>query len=251
MPQLNSNKKAVIMALVGENVSFSEIARRIECSHSTVVRLVEKFQSTGSTDGTKGSGHPELPTTLAKRLLYRMSLRDRFKNAVNLTEKLASNYGINISPRTTRRTLEKLGLHGRRSIEKLRISRINKINRLRWAESHQNWTQDNWDRLIFSDECKFNLDGSDGRLYVRRKVGERMSPSCQQLTHSRKPGVMVWGCFSSRGLGRICVVETTLNGEQYRRVLQENLIPSFQDMFADNGDVMLQQDNAPCHKQDE
>ena len=150
--------------------------------------------------------------------------------------------------RTTRSRLQEFGLNGRRSVEKLSLSRANKHSRLRWAQLHRNSPQDYWDRVIFSDESKFNLDGSDGRLYVRRRVGERMSKTCQQLKNPRKPGVMVWGCFSSRDMGKLTVVETTLNGEAYKQVLEENLFPSTQDMFADNEDFIFQQDNAPCHK---
>ena len=34
----------------------------------------------------------------------------------------------------------------------------------------------------FSDEFKFNLFGSDGKKFVRRKNGERLSPQCVQKT---------------------------------------------------------------------
>ena len=37
--------------------------------------------------------------------------------------------------------------------------------------------------MIWSDdESKFNLFGSDGRVYVRRRVGEDFLPECGDLT---------------------------------------------------------------------
>lgn len=248
MPQLTSSQKAVIIALREENLSFSEIALRVVCAVSTVTRFVHKYERTGSTERESGSGRPRTTSVREDRLLYRASLSDRFQTAVDLQQQLEAADNITISVRTTRRRLQELGLHGRRSIEKLSLSRRNVIARLRWAQVHINWSQDSWDRTIFSDECKFNLHGSDGRLYVRRRTGERMNASCQQLKAPKQAGLMVWGCFSSRGLGRLVFVDNTLNGEQYRTVLEENLLPSIQMMFAENEQFIFQHDNAPCHK---
>ena len=34
-----------------------------------------------------------------------------------------------------------------------------------WAKFIEGWTQRMWNKVVFSDESKFNLFGSDGRLY--------------------------------------------------------------------------------------
>ena len=34
--------------------------------------------------------------------------------------------------------------------------------RLAWAKKYQNWTTDDWRRVVFSDETKVNVWGSDG-----------------------------------------------------------------------------------------
>ncbi|XP_077287686.1 uncharacterized protein LOC143912277 [Arctopsyche grandis] len=45
-----------------------------------------------------------------------------------------------------------------------------------------------WRRVIFSDESKFNLFGSDGIHYVRRRSGERLSDKCIQPTVKHPAG---------------------------------------------------------------
>ena len=47
--------------------------------------------------------------------------------------------------------------------------------------------------MVFSDESKFCLDRSDGRVYVRRMVGEELKKDCVQSTVKHGGGgIMVW-----------------------------------------------------------
>ena len=48
------------------------------------------------------------------------------------------------------------------------------MHKHRWAEL--------WSRVIFSDESKFLLHRSDGRVYVRRMAGEEFEDSSIQAT---------------------------------------------------------------------
>ena len=58
------------------------------------------------------------------------------------------------------------------------ISKKNRAARLACAEAHIIWSDNDWDKVNFSDESKFNLVGSDGRQYVRRTTGNRLNPRC-------------------------------------------------------------------------
>ena len=49
-------------------------------------------------------------------------------------------------------------------------------------DSHNNWTVDNWKAVVFLDESKFDLFGSDGRLYYKRRPGEALLPQNVQKT---------------------------------------------------------------------
>ena len=44
--------------------------------------------------------------------------------------------------------------------------------RMWWAKMHEDMVLADWKAVISSDESKFNLFGSDGRNYCRRRVGE-------------------------------------------------------------------------------
>ncbi|XP_061394385.1 homeobox protein 5 [Musca vetustissima] len=45
------------------------------------------------------------------------------------------------------------------------LSQFHQNERLNFANSHINWTEDHWRRVVFQDERKFNLDGPDGFSY--------------------------------------------------------------------------------------
>lgn len=48
--------------------------------------------------------------------------------------------------------------------------------RLIWAKNKVNWTPEQWRSVVWSEESKFNVQGSDGRIRVIRKEGERYLP---------------------------------------------------------------------------
>lgn len=58
---------------------------------------------------------------------------------------------------------------------------------------------------------------------------------------------MFWSCFSWKGTGRVHVVETTLNSEQYiDLIINKRVVPQLIETFS-HGEGIFQQDNAPCH----
>ena len=54
------------------------------------------------------------------------------------------------------------------------MTRASAAARLEWANARQDWTIKEWESIVFSDEARFELYGSDGRVRVRRSPGEEM-----------------------------------------------------------------------------
>uniref|UniRef100_A0AAZ3Q9P1 Tc1-like transposase DDE domain-containing protein n=1 Tax=Oncorhynchus tshawytscha TaxID=74940 RepID=A0AAZ3Q9P1_ONCTS len=58
--------------------------------------------------------------------------------------------------------------------------------------------------------------------------------------------IMLWGCFSAAGTGRLVRIEGKMNGAKYREILGENLLQSVQDLRLGQR-FTFQQDNDPKH----
>ena len=246
--ELTPRKKAVIIALSKEQLSSREIASRVGFNQSTVVRLLQKFNRTGGVERVKGRGRKRISTPAADRLLVRMSLQNRRASSTELKRAWEESSGVNVTGRTVRNRLLTAGLGARRPRKKPLLSQVMRKARLRWAKEHSLWTVDQWNTVIFSDESKFNLHGSDGPQYVRRRTGEAYLPSCIIPTVKHSESQMVWACISSHGVGRLHFVTGTVNADAYIDILQTKLIPSIRSAFGDVHHCTFQDDSAPCHR---
>uniref|UniRef100_A0A8D0A0H8 Transposase Tc1-like domain-containing protein n=1 Tax=Sander lucioperca TaxID=283035 RepID=A0A8D0A0H8_SANLU len=95
---------------------------------------------------------------------------------------------------TTHTTLRWMGYTSRRPHRVPLISTKNRKMRLQFARAHQNWTVEDWKNVAWSDESRFLLRHSDGRVRIWRKQNENMDPSCLVTTgQAGGGGVMVWG----------------------------------------------------------
>ena len=51
-------------------------------------------------------------------------------------------------------------------------------DRLQWTDRYINWTRQDWWMVLFSDESRFALFSSDGRIRVYRRRAERYADCC-------------------------------------------------------------------------
>ena len=72
------------------------------------------------------------------------SLRDRFKNAVEIASEVQQRFFKEISTRTIQRQLKELGLMARTSAKKPLLNQRMKKARLNWAKNKENWGQSEW-----------------------------------------------------------------------------------------------------------
>ena len=66
----------------------------------------------------------------------------------------------------------------------------NKKKRLAWAKKHEQWMFDQWKSVLWSDESKFEIFGSNHHVFVRCRVGERMISACVVPIVKHRGGVM-------------------------------------------------------------
>jgi hypothetical protein len=180
---------------------------------------------------------------MAERRICRAILKGETTTAADTQRTLFPD----ISSRTIGRVLDRNGLFARQPRCKPLLSKSAKKKRFAWAQDHKDWDE-KWKNVVFSDESKFNLIGSDGIRWVRRRNGEALK-DCHVKKRVQGGGgsVMVWGCITATGFGRLHQVEGRLNAKSYIELLSESLPPTFSDFKLNKRTTLFQQDNAPCH----
>ncbi|CAJ0940336.1 unnamed protein product [Ranitomeya imitator] len=83
-------------------------------------------------------------------------------------------------------------IHGKIAARKPLLRTGNKQKRLVWAKEHKEWTLDQWKSVLWPDESKFEIFGSNHRVFVRRRKGKQMDSTCLVPTekHGGGGGVM-------------------------------------------------------------
>lgn len=122
------------------------------------------------------------------------------------------------------------------------LSDRHKHDRIAWSQPKLAW-DDEWQRLIFSDEKKFNLDGPDGLAYYYHDI------RTVERSHIKRQfgggSVMVWAAIGWNGRTAIRVIESTMDAIDYQEVLRSTLLPKLREIA--EGGPIFQQDNAPVH----
>ena len=79
---------------------------------------------------------------------------------------------------------------------------------------------DYWNHVLWSDEMKINLFGSNGFKHVWRRPGEEYKDKCVMPTVKHGGGnVVVWGCMSATGVGELYFIEGNMNSNGYCEIL--------------------------------
>ncbi|GFW80592.1 transposable element Tcb1 transposase [Trichonephila clavipes] len=228
---LFENKRYKIIHLKEEGYSMRQIAAKVPCGLSTVVRTLKRFSETNFIADRGRSGRPRKTSLREDRLLHRISLSNRKLNSPKILKQwtLASN--VNVCPRTVRGRLLEIGLRSCKARPKPLLTEFQRKRRLTWAREHSLWTIKDWEKVIFSDESQFCISGNQSSAYVRRRTHEEFSPQCLKPTIKFPTKVMVWGCMSSHGVGRLHIVNGTVKAVGYIEILQNKLLPTARDLF--------------------
>ena len=250
--KLTSVERATITAYLKAGLDPEAIVRQTDASLRTVYRVKESIRnehiSNRKAAPTKKTvGRPKKTTAEMDNWLIENADSNRKLLPKQLQKMLLDKYGVHLSLTRIRFRLRMAGLFGYVCCRKPLLSMINKIKRLHWAFCHRNWTVEDWMRVLWSDEKKFELFNSKRRTYCRRRKNEPLRDDTIQGTVKHGGGsAMFWGCFGGLSLGDIHQVQGIMKKEEYHQILVKHAVPSGLRLLG-NGWV-FQQDNDPKHK---
>ncbi|GFX67989.1 transposable element Tcb1 transposase [Trichonephila clavipes] len=207
-PRLNHWEK------LEEGRSVTSVAAEFGIAHSIVSRLWRQFQTTGTAIRGFSSGHPRGTTPADDRVARR---------------------------------LHDGGLFARRPVRCVPLTPAHRRRRSLWCREHRNWRENEWERVLFTDESRFSLSSDSHRILIWRERGSRNHPS-NIIERGRygSRGVLVWRGSMLDSRTDLHIFDAgSVNGTRY---CNEIILPyvrlfrgamSLQFLFMD--------DNAPCH----
>lgn len=228
--------------------SRRKIAEMVCLSDSTVQCIIYRFRHENRILDKGRKAPNKIFNDADERYIVRKIKKNPKLSAPKLVAEVKNELNKSCSAETIRRILRNHDFNGRIARRKPFISRKNQAARLKFAKEHITKDSSFWEHVIFADESKFNIFGSDGQTYVWRKPNTELQNKNLKPTVKHGGGsVMVWACMSSSGVGNLQFIENTMDKNMYLDILKANLLQSAEKLGI-RDEFRFYQDNDPKHK---
>ena len=144
-------------------LTYSKIHDLTGVATSTIGEI---HQNLRPNHATASPGRPTILSSSDIRHANRLIGTGTADNTVQVTKVLQNIKNQTFSSQTTCNHMRKAGFKAKTKIKKPLLKSDHKKARLEFAIAHQHWTVEDWKRVVWSDETKFNRIGSDGRKWV-------------------------------------------------------------------------------------
>lgn len=235
--------RAVGMLQVGQRQV--DVARALRTTQGVISRLWFRFRMTGQV-GERHQGRHRKTTAAQDRYLHLTARRTATQTAVELRNRLQEIHGVEVSSQTVINRLREVNLRSRRPLRCQPLTRGNRTARLNWAQEHVRWENEQWSRVLFTDESRFGIHPDSRRVRVWRAPGRNNRLRDVQEVHRFKGGtLMVWGGIAIGRRTPLVLVDGNLNAVRYRDQILEMFVLPFAAEAGEN--FIFQQDNARPH----
>ncbi|GFV67277.1 transposable element Tcb2 transposase [Trichonephila clavipes] len=217
---LDAFTRGRIIGKLEEGRSVTSVAAEFGIAHSIVSRLWRQFQTTGTAIRGFSSGRPRGTTPADDRYIVLQARRNRRQTAGEIARHTTQATGRPISRFAVARRMHGGGLFARRPVRCVPLTPAHRRRRSLWCREHRNWRDNEWGRVLFTDESKFSLSSDSHRILIWREQGSRNHPSN--------------------------IIERTVNGTRY---CNEILLPYVRLFRGAMGlQFLFMDDNEPCYR---
>ncbi|GFX84714.1 transposable element Tcb2 transposase [Trichonephila clavipes] len=209
---LDAFTRGRIIGKLEEGRSVTSVAAEFGIAHSIVSRLWRQFQTTGTAIRVFSCRRPRGTTPADARRLHGG------------------------------------GLFARRPVRCVPLTPAHRRRRSLWCREHGNWRDNEWGRVLFTDERRFGLSSDSHRILIWRERGSRSHPSniIERVRYGGR-GVLVWGGIMLGSRTDLHIFDAgSVNGTRY---CNEILLPYVRLFRGAMGlQFLVMDDNAPCHR---
>ncbi|GFX42340.1 transposable element Tcb2 transposase [Trichonephila clavipes] len=245
---LDAFTRGRIIRKLEEGRSVTSVAAEFGITHSIVSRLWRQFQTTGTAIRGFSSGRPRGTTPADDRYIVLQARRNRRQTAGEIARHTTQATGRPISRFTVARRLHGGGLFARRPLRCVPLTPAHWRRRSLWCREHRNWRDNEWGRVLFTDESRFSLSNDSHRILIWRERGSRNHPSnIIERDRYGGRGVLVWGGIMLGSRTDLHIFDAgSVNGTRY---CNEILLPYVRLFRGVMGlQFLFMDDNAPCHR---
>ncbi|GFT75738.1 transposable element Tcb2 transposase [Trichonephila clavipes] len=211
-----------IIGKLEEGRSMTSVAAEFGIAHIIVSRLWRQFQTTRTAIRGFSSGRPRGTTPADDRYIVLQARRNRRQTAGEIAIHTTHATGRPISRFTVARRLHGGGLFARRPLKCVPLTPAHRRRRSLWCREHRNWRDNEWRRVLFTDESRFSLSSDSHRILIWRERGTGNHPSnIIERDRYGGRGVLVWGASCLRRYG-----SADDNAQCHRTVAAEQLLES-------------------------
>ncbi|GFW24766.1 transposable element Tcb2 transposase [Trichonephila clavipes] len=174
--------------------------------------------------------------------------RNRRQTAGEIARHTTQATGRPISRFTVARRLHGGGLFARRPVRCIPLTPAHRRRRSLWCREHRNWRDNEWGRVLFTDESRFTLSSDSHSILIWREWGSRNHPSnIIERDRYGGRGVLVWGGIMLGSRTDLHIFDAgSVNGTRY---CNEILLPYVRLFRGAMGlQFLFMDDNAPCHR---
>lgn len=234
--KISEQMRDLIQDKLNAKMPVLKISKMLNVSPPTIYRIKNKVNPKPS--GRKPTFDNNKLNGQIKRAIKTME-----RKAVKITaSKILSYLSEPVHLRTLQRELKKSKMFTLRNIrKKIILTDEQKRNRLRLIKA---WFEERIDfnKVIFTDECRFSLDGPDN--FLSWQLDDDVTKYRQSRAFSGG-SVMIFGLMGSDGFLEVRKIDGTLDGRKYSELLDRDIIPLLKARYI--SDFVYQQDNARPH----
>ncbi|GFT66996.1 transposable element Tcb2 transposase [Trichonephila clavipes] len=138
------------------------------CSQHRFTTL-ETIQTTGTAIRVISSGRLRGTTPADDRYIVLQARRNRRQTVGEIARHTTQATGRPISRFTVARRLHGGGLFERRPVRCVPLTPVNRRRRSLWCRKNRNWRDNEWGRVLFTDESRFSLSSDSHRILIWRE----------------------------------------------------------------------------------